>query len=181
MWKTKKFIIAAVLIAVVLVATVAGVALAQDPPKGTNPHQAMLTRVAEILKIDKQKLDDAFKQAFNEQKETFKQNRAAALDKGLQQLVKDGKITQPQADAFEAWLKAKPADVPNIGIKGLEKLLKDGKITQKQFDAYKAWQDKKPDIPLPKRPDFNGPRPGRGFFPGVKPAPQSQTGPAPTV
>ncbi len=180
MWKTKKFIIAAVLIAVVLVATVTSVALAQDPA-GTKPRQTMLTRVAQILGIDQTKLEAAFKQAFNEQKETFKQNRAAALDKGLQQLVKDGKITQPQADAFEAWLKAKPADVPNIGIKGLEKLLKDGKITQKQFDAYKAWQDKKPDIPLPKRPDFNGPRPGRGFFPGVKPAPQSQTGPAPTV
>jgi Na+-transporting NADH:ubiquinone oxidoreductase subunit NqrC len=180
MWKTRKFIIVAVLIAVVLVATVAGVAMAQDG-QGAGPRQTMLTRVAQILGIDQAKLEAAFKQALSEQKETLKQKGTAALDQGLDKLVQDKKITQAQADAFKAWLKSKPADIPNIGIKGLEKLLKDGKINQTQFDAYKAWLEKKPDIPLPKRPDFNGPRPGKGFFPGAKPVPQSQTEPAPTI
>jgi hypothetical protein len=180
MWKTRKFIIVAVLIAVVLVATVTGVAMAQDG-QGVGPRQTLLNRVAELLGIDQAKLQAAFKQALGEQRETLKQKGAAALDKGLDKLVKDGKITQAQADAFEAWLKSKPADIPNIGIKGLEKLLKDGKITQQQFDAYKSWLEKKPDIPLPKRPDVNGPRPGKGFFPGVKPAPQSQAELVPTM
>jgi len=64
-------------------------------------------RAAEILGIDKEDLENAFKQAqsgFQEQ----------ALDTRLQGLVNQGTWTQQQADAFKAWIKARP-DVPPLG------------------------------------------------------------------
>lgn len=161
---------AAVLIAVVLVAATAGIALAQSPDGGAGPRGKMMARVAQILGIDQQKLENAFKQA-------SKETRAEALDNWLKKLVTDGKINQQQADAFKAWVTARPADVPNIGIKGLEKLVQEGKLTQQQLDAFKAWMKAKPDIPLPKPERPAGPkppRPGKAFFPGPGPAPQSK-------
>lgn len=176
MWKSKKFIVVAVLVAVVLVASTAGVVLAQDQNAGAGPRQALLARVAKILGMDQQKLENAFKQAMGEQraqlKETFEQK--------LQKLVADGKITQKQADDFKAWLKARP-DIPNVNPRGLKKLLDEGKITQQQLDAFNAWLKARPDMPTPKPDQSKGPRPGPGFRPG--PAPQSfppAPGPRPT-
>ena len=73
-------------------------------------RDALTARVAEILNIDKQKLEDAFKQAQSELREK-------ALDTRLQELVNQGAWTQQQADAFKAWIKARP-DVPRIGPMG---------------------------------------------------------------
>jgi hypothetical protein len=161
MWKSKKFIVIAVLVAVVIVGSTAGIVMAQAGKEGPGPRQALLARVAQILRIDQQTLTDAFKKAAIEQ-------RDAGMDTWLKKLVSDGKITQPQAYSFKAWLKARP-DVPPAGPKGLEQLLKDGKITQQQLDAFNKWMKDKPDIPLPK-PDMlprppdgsKGPRPPRG-------------------
>jgi competence protein ComGC len=172
MWKTKKFIVAMVLVAVVLVGGTAGVALAQGP-EGKPGSSGLMARVAEILGINQQDLENAFKQAASEQRKQMSESR-------LQSLVDEGKITQQQADALETWQAAKP-DVPRLGgwlIVGgekadalLQKLLADGKITQAQVDAYKKWLETRPDVQLPT-PE-GGKRPGRGFFPGQRPAPQS--------
>jgi N12 class adenine-specific DNA methylase len=71
-------------------------------------RDALTTRVAEILGISKEDLENAFKQAqsgFREQ----------ALDTRLQELVNQGAWTQQQADAFKAWIEAKP-DVPPLRL-----------------------------------------------------------------
>jgi len=172
MWKTKKFIIAAVLVAVVLVGGTAGIALAQGPEDNDGPGHGLMARVAEILGISQQDLEHAFKQAASEQRE-------AAIDARFDKLVADGKITQQEADALKAWQAAKP-DVPLFGgrlILGgekadalLQKLLDEGKITQSQIDSYKEWLEARPDVQLPA-PE-GGKRSGRGFFPGQRPVPQ---------
>lgn len=110
MWKSKKFIVIAVLAAVVMVGSVAGIAFAQTGAASnasTNTTNPLFARVAQILGIDQAKLESAFTQARQEQ-------RDAALDQYLSGLVTAGKITQQQADDYKAWLKARP-ETPAFG------------------------------------------------------------------
>ncbi len=83
------------------------------PIKGRLPEirdnrDAVMTRVADILGIDKEELVSAFQQAQRELKES-------ALETRLQELVSQGAWTQEQADAYKAWLKARP-DVPPLRL-----------------------------------------------------------------
>ncbi|MFA5400311.1 MAG: hypothetical protein WC169_00750 [Dehalococcoidia bacterium] len=124
----------------------------QGAPHGKGPNAAfnsdILAKVAAKLNIDKAALQDAFKQVMLEEQQ-------ARTDEMFAAWVKDGKLTQEQADAYKAWLSAKPADMPGCPFFGgantnvLDKLLKDGKITQSQYDAYKAWIAQKPAVELP--------------------------------
>jgi len=146
------------------------------PPPGQHPGPGfgapfridMLEKVAAKLNIDKATLEAAFKQVMQEEQQTRTDDRFAAW-------VKDGKLTQEQADAYKAWLAAKPAGVPGFPFFAsakstdmLDKLLKDGKITQAQVDAYKAWMAQKPNVELPKpekpagAPNGAPPHRGRG-------------------
>jgi type VI protein secretion system component VasK len=114
MWRSKKFIIIAVLAAVILAGTIGGVALAQTGDDNTSKAQAKVTalldKVAEIYQkntgtaIDSAELQKAITEA-------GKALRDEAFDKYLQGLVASGKITQEQADQYKNWLNAKP-DVP---------------------------------------------------------------------
>ena len=109
MWKTKRFIIIAAVVGVVLVGTVAGVALAQAGNDGTTttPGKTLIARVAAILGIDQQTVEDAVKQAKQDM-----QNEA--LDARLQAMVDSGKITAEQAQEYKDWWQARPQDVlPN--------------------------------------------------------------------
>ena len=110
MWKNKKrlIIIAAVLV-LVIVATTAGIAFAQTPPSDT-PGNTLFARVAKILGIDQQKVEDAFSQA---QREIRDEN----LDTYLQKLVDEGKMTQAQADEYKTWWQSRP-DTPQLGPNG---------------------------------------------------------------
>jgi len=103
MWRSKKFIVA-VLIAVVLVGSMGGVIFAQTENGDDSQPKTLLVRVAEILGIDQQKLEDAFTQARSEMQDE-------ALDSRLQNLVNEGKITQEEADQYKVWLQARP-DTP---------------------------------------------------------------------
>ena len=71
MWRKKKLIIVAVLVAtVVLICSVGGVALAQtENTDNTTPGKALLARVAAILGIEQQQVEDAFAQAQSEMQE----------------------------------------------------------------------------------------------------------------
>ena len=120
-------------------------------PNGQGDNE-MMTRVAQILNIDKQKLTDAFRQAGSELAQT-------RMDEMFAKWVTDGKLTQAQADQYKAWLKAKPEGVPGFGMgfgdatkdtEMMSKMLTDGKITQDQYDAWKAWIAQKPAFELPK-------------------------------
>jgi hypothetical protein len=116
MWRSKKFIIIAVLAAVALVGSIGGVALAQtgtgDDSQPAAQHQALLDKVCAIYEqntgvaIKSEELQKAFDQARSEMQDE-------ALNSYLQGLVDEGKITQEQADQYKAWLESKPeVDVP---------------------------------------------------------------------
>ena len=120
MWRSKKFIIVAVLTAVVLVGSIGGIVLAADNGDDSQPaarYQALLDRVCEIYQektgvtIDQEALKDAFAQAKGEM-------RAEALQNRLQSLVDEGQITQEQADEYLEWQQSRP-DVPvQFGFRG---------------------------------------------------------------
>jgi hypothetical protein len=143
-YKTKNSLAMAIALSIVLfVCGSIGIAFAQD---GTNPQQDMQARVAKILGIDQTKLAAAFKQA-----------QAELQAEMLAKLVKEGKITQQQADQLKAWEAAKP----------------DPKTDPQKFEA---WLKAKPDVPLPKP---EGPPPG-GFPHGFPPDFPMQVPPPPT-
>jgi polyhydroxyalkanoate synthesis regulator phasin len=85
--------------------------LRQNVASKLQEHRDTLTaRVAEILDISKESLENAFEQALGEL-------RQKALDNRLQELVNQGAWTQQQADEYKAWIEARP-DVPRIGLMG---------------------------------------------------------------
>jgi hypothetical protein len=109
MKRKTKFIIAGVVLGVMLAGLVGGVALAQS--NETSSGDSLLARVAVILGISQEKVEDAFAQA---QKEI----QAEKLDAYLQRLVEDEKLTQAQADEYKAWLESKPSDIPQLNGPG---------------------------------------------------------------
>lgn len=120
MWRKRKWIIVAVVAAVVILTAgiIGGVAYAQttSTPESTQttPGKTFLARVAEILGIDQQKLEDAVAQAKKEMQDE-------ALNQRLQALVEKGKITQEQADQYKQWWESRPSDFPaGLGIRGFK-------------------------------------------------------------
>jgi len=114
MWRSKKFIAIAVVVAVVLVGSIGGIVSAQsdngdDSPLGAQ-RGALLDRVCEIYEentgvaINQQELKDAFAQTQSEM-------RDEALDRHLQKLVEQGKMSQDEANQYQEWRQAKP-DIP---------------------------------------------------------------------
>ena len=155
MWRTKKFIIIAVLTMLVLAGTIGGVAIAQANDDENNLPQtgnvSLLDKVAEIYQkntgvaIDPQELQKAFTEA-------GQAIRDEAQDRFLQSLVNDGKITQEQADQFKTWLESRPS-FPT--------------------DEFKQWMEARPDIPALFGQDnetrmgpFGGMQRGSGKFGG---------------
>jgi hypothetical protein len=101
------------IIAGVLVATMALTGLlvgtvSADDEDSTSPRDTLMARVAEILDIDQDDLQAAFQQALEEQRVEQQQERQAALEQRLQELVSEGTITQDQADAWLEWLESRP-------------------------------------------------------------------------
>lgn len=130
MWRSKKFIIIAVLTVLVLGGTLGGVAIAQaddqnttTTPTATANVTTFLEKVAEIYKnntgvtIDPAQLQQAMTEARQAMCEE-------ALDNYLNKLVADGKITQEQADQFRTWWDSRPS-----------------------LDEFQSWLQERPDIP----------------------------------
>ena len=136
--KTLKFTIAP-LLAIILISGSVGAVLAQPNENVPERRAALISKVADILDVDQQTLENAFEQARQEQ-------RGEALDTRLAELVNEGTITQQQANKFNAWINSRP-DIPLVGPQQLKKLVQEGKISQEQVDALKAWMESKPDIP----------------------------------
>lgn len=102
MWRKRKFILIAVVLAVmVLAGSIAGVAVAQSGGTSQNQTKTLWARVATILGIDQQKLESAVAQA---QKET----QSERLNQYLQGLVDQGKMTKDQADQYKKWWDSRP-------------------------------------------------------------------------
>jgi len=116
MWRSKKLVVSAILVAVVLVGSIGGVVLAADGDD-TEPQAQFATLLDKVLAIyeeqtgvaiDREALTDAFAQARDEV-------RTDALQTRLQSLVEQGKITQAQADECLQWQQAKPDMLFGIG------------------------------------------------------------------
>jgi hypothetical protein len=120
MWRKKKFIIMLLGAILIVAASISGVALAQGSEEDSQPD-SLLGRVAAILGIEQQTIEDAFKQAQTEMQE-------AALDKYLQNLVDEGKITEEEAAEYKGWLEARPD-------------------MSEYTDQIKDWMESRPDIP----------------------------------
>ena len=150
MSRIHKSILAAVLIGLMLVGVMGGVALAQEDEgdqgwRGAlrdnvqGWRSALMTRVAEILNIDQQELEDAFSQAQRELQNEY-------LESTLQELVSEGTLTQTQADELKAWIEARP-DIPAVGPRKLQEPGGQGALTEEQADELKAWREARPDLP----------------------------------
>lgn len=115
MWRKRKWVIAIVLaVVVLLVGSLGSVALAQTGGSTDTAGKTLLSRVAAILGIDQQKVEDAFAQA-------QKEMRDEALDNQLKGLVEKGKMTQEQADQYKQWLQSRP-DIPGLDSRGYKGL-----------------------------------------------------------
>jgi hypothetical protein len=113
-WKSRKFVIIAVIVAVALVGAVAGVALAQanNGSSTTSQGTTFAARVAAILGIDQQKVQNAFDKAKRDMADE-------ALNSRLDALVKSGKMTQQQADQYKSWWQSRPQGaLPGVGQMG---------------------------------------------------------------
>ncbi|MFC1871074.1 hypothetical protein ACFLYF_01540 [Chloroflexota bacterium] len=157
MWRSKKFIIVAMLAIVVLAGSIGGVALAQTGNEYDGQPKTLLKRVADILvgkgiSVTSEQLEEAFTQAKSEMKE-------AALDNRLQKLVDEGTINPDQATAYKEWLQAMPDMAPyKQQRKAWEQTkpkippeFKEWKQARPDMAPYKQelkdWQQTKPDIP----------------------------------
>jgi len=101
------------LIAGVLVATIAltGIlvgTISADRQPGADGSTGIIARVAEILGLPQQQVESAFQQAMQEQRQETQSQLEAARDARIQELIDQGALTQEQADAWEAWLAARP-------------------------------------------------------------------------
>lgn len=96
-------LIAAMALTGVLVGTVAA-----DDEASDGPQHTILARVAEILGIDQQDVEDAFEQAVGEQRDARQQEMQEARQARIDALIDEGVITQEQVDAWEQWLQSRP-------------------------------------------------------------------------
>ena len=122
MWRSKKFIIIALLAAVVLVGSIGGIAFAQTET-GDDSHPgavfgALWDRVSEIYKdntgdeIDAVALKDALAQARNEM-------RTEAREDHLAKMIENGVIDETQAQELQDWWESKPDMPDGLGFGGL--------------------------------------------------------------
>ena len=135
MWRSKKFVLLALLAAVLLVGSIGGVAFAQtengDESQPKARSGALLDKVCEIYNanpdrpsdIDCDILKAAFAQARSEMRPEAMKNRfemrPEAMQNRLQNLIDEGKITQEQIDALKEWREARPDLLPDgLGFKG---------------------------------------------------------------
>ncbi|MBI4186089.1 MAG: hypothetical protein HY530_01105 [Chloroflexi bacterium] len=142
MWRRKKLILIAVLATVLLAGSVGGLAFAQTQNGDGSQSGSLLDRVAEILagkgiNITPEQLKDAFNQAQGDM-------RDEALDKYLQNLVDEGRITQEQADQYKAWWQARPDMEP------YRQQLNEWQQARPTIPPeLEEWQKARPDAPLP--------------------------------
>ncbi|MBN2239998.1 MAG: hypothetical protein JW712_09490 [Dehalococcoidales bacterium] len=100
MLRKKKFIIGLLITVLVVAASLGGIAYAQGEDEDSQ-SDSLMSKVAAILGIDRQTVEDAFEQAQAE----IKQEHQDAL---LQKLVDEGILTEEQAAEYKDWLESRP-------------------------------------------------------------------------
>ena len=97
----KRWIVVSVLVAVFAAAGVGSVALAQEETEAESPVKNLISRVATILGLEEQVVQDAVDQAVGELHDEAMQAR---MDK----LVEEGRLTREQANEYLEWQQARP-------------------------------------------------------------------------
>ncbi len=151
--RKRKWLVPVVVASVLLIGGLVGGAIvaAQDSPsniedqsEAANRNQALLERVCAIyeentgVSIDQEQLKDALKQARSEL-------RDEALEKWLQNLVNDGKITEQEASQLLDWWQSRPdVELPLLGFGGLRP---GGSIMQGGGFQFQGYLCPVPDAP----------------------------------
>jgi len=130
-WRRKKFVVIAVLAAVMLAGSISGVVLAAGNGDDSQPeakYEGLLGRICEIYEqktgvaIDQDALKDAFAEAQSEMRAEVQQKlremETEVLRNRLQNLVEEGKITQGEADQYLEWWQSKPDVSVGFGFRG---------------------------------------------------------------
>ena len=114
----RRWLVTVAAMVVLVIGVGAGAAMAQtDETEGGSPIQGLISRVAGILGIEEQAVQDAFDQA-------SKEIRDEVLGRKLAALVEGGRITQEQADEYAEWYKSAPDSLgprfggPGFGFRG---------------------------------------------------------------
>ena len=138
MWRNKKVVIGVVVAVVVLIATTAGVVLAQGDSSQSKGRVALLERVAAKLGIDQQKLVDAFTEAQQEMRDEY-----------LKNMVAEGKITQEQADKLKEraaqikqWRESRPDTGQLVLVESYKLLVR---WARRQSDFFQTEERLTPD------------------------------------
>jgi len=145
----KKLVVGLAAAILVVLGVAGGTVLAQSADED-GEKKSFADRVAEILGLESDTVEDALKQARSEMQE---ERTDAWLDKA----VEAEKITQEEADAYSDWLDDRPEGVgewlrfsynPNAREQleaKLDEAVEAGKITQEQADAHLDRFDEKVD------------------------------------
>ena len=137
MSKKLKIIIAVVV--GVLLLTIAGTAVVmadEEPTTDSTTGKTLLARVAEILGLEQQQVEDAFAQARQDM-------QTEALENYLQKLVENDEITPEQAQEYLTWWQSRPdTDQYMQQIREWQQA-RPGLPTE-----MKEWRENQPDIPL---------------------------------
>ncbi len=156
MWRSKKFIIIAVLTVVILGGTLGVIAIAYASSDDTPQSRTttLLDKVAEIYEkntgtpIDAAELQKAFTEARDD-------IATQAREQARQKLIDEGKITQEQLDELDKWLESRP-NFPTEDFKQWFESRPDF-----PNEEFKQWMESRPDIQLPPGPRVGGPlKPG---------------------
>ena len=97
----KRWVLVSVLVAVFAMAGVGGAVLAQEDTEAKSPVKNLISRVATILGLEDQAVQDAFDQAASEL-------RDEAMPAKMDRLVEEGRRTREQADEYLEWQRARP-------------------------------------------------------------------------
>lgn len=148
--------------------------------EGDSSANGIRERVAEILGIAPEDLQEAFEQAREEQREE-------RLAERLANAVEEGIITQEEADAITTWLDAMPESLDDFAGYGkhgnlghfvgavsseeriaalVERLVAAGKITEDEAEGVTAWLEAAPVEVLAKLGQGNDGHPHRRGFHG---------------
>ena len=115
MFRSKKFIIISVLLAIAVAGGIGGVAIAQTEDEETE-RETIYDRVTAVLVADGVIItSDQLKDAFDEVR---RQQNSAAIEKMLDRLVENDRITQGEADEYLQWWSEKPEGLDGFGLRG---------------------------------------------------------------
>ena len=109
----RRWIVVSALTAVVALGISGGAVLAQTAgPNGDSPVEGMISRVASILGLEKEQVQDAFDEAVAGM-------RAEKIKARLDALEENGRITSDQRDDLEDWINSMPEGLGHgFGVPG---------------------------------------------------------------